>query len=71
MTSQHSQSELNDMAAPTIQIWGHSFVRRLKTFIQESADLNFNFEFDEPHMVHYTGYSGATIHWMSIKVTFS
>ncbi|XP_045157215.2 uncharacterized protein LOC123523618 [Mercenaria mercenaria] len=44
-----------------IHIFGHSFVKRLKQFIQDSDDLKFNLDLNSRHMVQYTGFSGATI----------
>ena len=33
------------------QIFGHSYVRRLKTFIKEADDLDFNLNLREPELI--------------------
>lgn len=49
------------MAVPRVHICGHSFVKRLKTFIRESDHFHFNFGFTDPVLIQYSGFSGATI----------
>ena len=49
------------MAAPRVQIFGHSYVRRLKSFIQDSTDKTFTFGLAEPILVQFTGLPGASI----------
>ena len=56
------------MAAPTkIQLFGHSFVTRLKKFIREEPSLKFNLGLQGNPLVQFSGYSGATIETLSKK----
>lgn len=43
-------------------MFGHSFVRRLRTFISGEKDLAYNFNMYSRPMVQYSGYSGASVH---------
>lgn len=49
------------MAAPKIQILGHSYVTRLKHFIARSEKLQFDFGFQVKHLVQYSGMPGAKV----------
>ena len=51
------------MAAPTtkIQIFGHSFVCRLKCFIRDNSDYAFNLNIDGHPLVQYSGFPGVTV----------
>ena len=53
-----------NMAAPIgkIQLFGHSFVRRLKDFIRSSEDCTFSWNLDGPPMIQYSGFPGADVH---------
>lgn len=44
-----------------IQIFGHSYVKRLKQFIGESSQFRFNLQLNSPTMVQYSGFPGATV----------
>lgn len=52
------------MAAPSsqkIQLFGHSFVRRLKRFIVDSKSHNFHLHLDGCPLIQYSGFPGATV----------
>jgi len=49
------------MAAVKAQFFGHSYVRRLKNFIKDADDLDFNLNLREPALIQYSGFSGATV----------
>ena len=52
------------MAAPRackIQIFGHSFVKRLREFIRQSASIHFHMNLQGPPLVQYSGFPGASI----------
>lgn len=49
--------------AVKVQIFGHSFVSRFKTFIRKnSSDFNFNLNLNKQEvMIQYSGYPGASV----------
>ncbi|KAL4238778.1 hypothetical protein ACF0H5_003485 [Mactra antiquata] len=51
------------MATPSvnIQIFGHSFVKRLKDFIRRSEDISFSLGLSGNHLIQYSGIPGATV----------
>ena len=52
---------LTPNSTPTkIQIFGHSFVRRLKSFLADSEGLCKNFDLNVPVDVRFSGFPGAT-----------
>ena len=57
-----------DCDVTKIQIFGHSFVRRLKCFIRDNSDYNFNLNRDGHPLVQYSGFPGATVTKLYNKV---
>lgn len=55
--------------ATKIQFFGHSFIKRLKLFIQDSDDLNFNMNFREPKLIQYSGFPGAQVETLRQNLT--
>jgi len=51
------------MAAPIqkIQLFGHSFVKRLKHYIMNTDPSKFTLRLDGPPLIQYSGYPGAKI----------
>ena len=55
------------MAAPTeqdaskIQIVGHSFVSRFKSFVRDDLDGAFHLNLQGPPLIQYSGFPGATV----------
>ena len=51
------------MAAPTvkIQLFGHSFVRRLRDFISRSETDSFTWDLKGPPLIQYSGFPGASV----------
>lgn len=47
--------------AASIQIFGHSFVSRLKSFLRNEPHVHFNLNLTSPPLVQYSGYSGAKV----------
>ncbi|XP_060579506.1 uncharacterized protein LOC132736397 [Ruditapes philippinarum] len=47
--------------AASIQIFGHSFVSRLKSFLRNEPHLHFNLNLTSLPLVQYSGYSGAKV----------
>jgi lysophospholipase L1-like esterase len=47
--------------AVRIQLFGHSFVTRLKSFIPTNDKFNYKLNLHQPALVQYSGYSGANI----------
>ncbi len=47
--------------AVRIQIFGHCFVSRLKSFIPTDEKFNYNLNIHQPALVPYAGHSGAKI----------
>lgn len=47
--------------ASSIQIFGHSYVKRLKHFLRDHVHLRFNLNLDSSPLVQYSGYSGAIV----------
>ena len=43
------------------QIFGHSHVSHLKSYIRDTPTRQFDLNFREPKLVQYSGYSGATV----------
>lgn len=50
------------MAAPCakIQLFGHSFIKRLRDFVGQSSSLRYDMGLAGPPLVQYSGYPGAT-----------
>ena len=55
-------------ASNSIQIFGHSFVRRLRQFISEQPDLKFNLNLESKPLVQYSGFPGATVRVLHDKL---
>ena len=49
------------MSCPRIQIFGHSYVRRLKDYIKQSDNLTFSLNLQQPTLVQYSGFPGASV----------
>ena len=57
------------MSAPTkVQLFGHSFVSRLKQFIREKPSLKYNLGLQGNPPVQFSGYPGATIDKLKEKL---
>lgn len=55
--------------AASIQIFGHSFVKRLKCFLREQVQLRFNLNLSSSPLVQYSGYSGAVVGTLRSNLT--
>lgn len=55
--------------AASIQIFGHSFVKRLKCFLHEQVQLRFNLNLSSSPLVQYSGYSGAVVGTLRSNLT--
>lgn len=51
-----------------IQVFGHSFVRRLKSYIKSSSDASFHFNLEGHPLVQYSGYPGAIVDRLMTKL---
>ena len=50
------------MSAPTkVQLFGHSFVSRIKQFIREEPSLKYDLGLQGNPLIQFSGYPGATI----------
>ena len=53
------------MAAPLklnrVQLFDHSYVRRLKDFIRESDNFTFTWDLQGPPLIQYSGFPGADL----------
>ena len=59
---------LSAQDALKIQIFGHSFVKRLLEYIRQSDSWAFSLGLREPHLMQYSGYSGATTSVLGLVV---
>ena len=60
------------MAAPTkkIQLFGHSFVRRLRDFISDNDTASFTWDLHGPPLIQYSGFPGANVDRLRSKLDY-
>jgi len=61
---------IRNMAPIKIQLFGHSYVHRLKRFIASSPDYRYDFGLKQQVMVQYTGFQGATVVKLSKQLEY-
>ena len=55
--------------ASSIQIFGHSYVKRLKNFLRDHTQLRFNLNLNSYPLVQYSGYPGAVVDTLRSNLT--
>lgn len=55
--------------ATRIQLFGHSFVKHLRQHIRDDPMLKYNLNLEQPVLVQYSGYGGASIESLKENLT--